>query len=112
MGLNVLVAEDDAVSRTILHRAVRKLGHEVLAAKDGGRAWELYREASGVDVTISDWMMPAVDGLELCRRVRAEESVDGRGYTYFIFLTALRNRECLRRATRPSTMPKRPAGTR
>ena len=95
MGLNVLVAEDDAVSRTILLRAVQKLGHEVLAAEDGGRAWELYRGASGVDVIISDWMMPGVDGLELCRKVRAEEAVDGRGYTYFIFLTALGDREHL-----------------
>lgn len=95
MGLNVLIAEDDAVSRMILQRAVQKLGHEVLAAEDGGKAWELYCEASGMDVIISDWMMPEVDGLELCRKVRAEERVDGRGYTYFIFLTALGDREHL-----------------
>jgi len=93
--LKVLIAEDDAVSRTILQRAVEKLGHEVLAAEDGGRAWDLYGEAPDVEVVISDWMMPEVDGLELCRRVRAEERGDGRGYTYFIFLTALGDREHL-----------------
>ncbi|MBA3794948.1 MAG: diguanylate cyclase [Rubrobacter sp.] len=93
--MNVLIAEDDAVSRMILQRAVQKLGHEVLVAEDGGKAWKLYCEASDIDVIISDWMMPEVDGLELCRKVRAEERVDGRGYTYFIFLTALGDREHL-----------------
>ena len=93
--MKVLIAEDDAVSRTILRRAVEKTGHEVLAAEDGGRAWDLYCAAPDVDVVISDWMMPEVDGLELCRRVRAEERGDDRGYTYFIFLTALGDREHL-----------------
>lgn len=91
--MKILIAEDDAVSRTILMRAVEKIGHECLAAADGEEAWDLYnRENSDLDVIISDWMMPGVDGLELCRRVRD----DGRdGYTYFIFLTALGDREHL-----------------
>jgi two-component system, cell cycle response regulator len=90
--LKILIAEDDAVSRTILRRAVEKLGHECLAASDGEEAWGLYKENPDIDVIISDWMMPGVDGLELCRRVRG----DGRdGYTYFIFLTALGDREHL-----------------
>jgi two-component system, cell cycle response regulator len=90
--LRILIAEDDAVSRTILRRAVEKLGHECLAAADGEEAWGLYKENPDLDVIISDWMMPGVDGLELCRRVRG----DGReGYTYFIFLTALGDREHL-----------------
>ena len=90
--MRILIAEDDAVSRTILRRAVEKTGHECLAAADGEEAWGLYKENPDIDVIISDWMMPGVDGLELCRRVRA----DGReGYTYFIFLTALGDREHL-----------------
>ena len=90
--MRILIAEDDAVSRTILKRAVEKLGHECLAAADGEEAWGLYKENPDIDVIISDWMMPGVDGLELCRRVRG----DGReGYTYFIFLTALGDREHL-----------------
>jgi two-component system cell cycle response regulator len=92
--LRVLIAEDDAVSRTILRRAVEKIGHECLAATDGEEAWNLFKESPDIDVIISDWMMPGVDGLELCRRVRN----DGRsGYTYFIFLTALGDREHLLR---------------
>ena len=93
--MKILVAEDDAVSRTILRRAVEKLGHECLVAEDGRKAWELYCAAPNVDVVISDWMMPEVDGLELCRKIRDEERGDGRGYTYFVFLTALGDREHL-----------------
>ena len=90
--MKILIAEDDAVSRTILRRAVEKLGHECLAAADGEEAWGLYKENPDLDVIISDWMMPGVDGLELCRRVRGD---DRDGYTYFIFLTALGDREHL-----------------
>ncbi|HKH11370.1 MAG TPA: diguanylate cyclase [Rubrobacter sp.] len=90
--MKILIAEDDAVSRTILRRAVEKLGHECLAASDGEEAWGLYRENPDIDAIISDWMMPGVDGLELCRRVRGDTRD---GYTYFIFLTALGDREHL-----------------
>ena len=90
--MKILIAEDDAVSRTILRRAVEKIGHECLAAADGEEAWNLYKETPDIDVIISDWMMPGVDGLELCRRVRGDGRV---GYTYFIFLTALGDREHL-----------------
>ena len=90
--MRILIAEDDAVSRIILRRAVEKFGHECLAAEDGEKAWELYRETPGVDAIISDWMMPGMDGLELCRKVRGEER---EGYTYFIFLTALGDRDHL-----------------
>lgn len=90
--MRILVAEDDAVSLLIIRRAVEKLGHECLAAKDGEEAWNVYKQTTGVDVVISDWMMPGVDGLELCRRIRDEEREE---YTYFIFLTALGDREHL-----------------
>lgn len=90
--MRVLVAEDDAVSLLILRRAVEKLGHECLTAEDGGRAWQLYKQNPDVDVIISDWMMPDVDGLELCHRVRGDERG---GYTHFIFLTALSDKEHL-----------------
>ena len=90
--MKILIAEDDAVSRKILRRAVEKIGHECLAAADGEEAWTLYKEDPDLDVIISDWMMPRVDGLELCRRVRADNRD---GYTYFIFLTALGDREHL-----------------
>ena len=83
--MSILIAEDEAVTRLILRRAVEKLGYDCLVARDGEEAWRLFQDAA-VDVVISDWMMPGVDGVELCRRVRAS----GReAYPYFILLTAL-----------------------
>jgi type IV pilus assembly protein PilB len=90
--LKVLIAEDDAVSRRILRTMVESLGHECLATDDGLEAWETYQSTADIDVVISDWMMPNMDGLDLCRRVRALERA---GYTFFIILTALRGNERL-----------------
>lgn len=95
--MRILAAEDDATSLLILRRAVEKAGHECLTARNGEEAWRIYKENPGVDTIISDWMMPDVDGLELCRRVRAaeqetEHETERERYTYFIFLTALGDR--------------------
>ncbi len=84
--MRVLIAEDEPVPRLILQSALEKFGHECLVAEDGLKAWEIFQNTREVDVVISDWIMPSVDGLELCRRIRAAEKD---GYTYFIFLTAL-----------------------
>jgi diguanylate cyclase (GGDEF)-like protein len=90
--LKVLVAEDDKASREALQKAVRMLGHECRAAKDGVDAWDMHEEQRS-DVILSDWRMPRMNGLELCQRTRAAE---GNGhYTYFIFLTGLDDREHL-----------------
>lgn len=90
--MKVLIAEDDPVSLTILQRSIEKLGQECLTAEDGEHAWQIYQQTPGIDVVISDWMMPDMDGPELCRRIREEED---NGYTYFIFLTALADKEHL-----------------
>jgi diguanylate cyclase (GGDEF)-like protein len=86
--MRVMVVEDSPVSRLILLRTVERLGHEIVVARDGIHAWDLFADAA-VDVVISDWVMPGLDGLELCRRIR-----NGDGpYTYFIVLTALADKE-------------------
>jgi sigma-B regulation protein RsbU (phosphoserine phosphatase) len=69
--MNVLIAEDDALTRLLLQRAVEYQGHACLVAQDGLEAWQLF-QAHTVDVVISDWLMPLVDGVELCRRVRKQ----------------------------------------
>jgi len=81
--MRILIAEDHDATRLILEAAVRSLGHDCVAASDGDEAWQLFQNVD-VDAVISDRMMPGMDGVELCRRIRA----DGRAaYTYFIFLT-------------------------
>ena len=90
--MKILIAEDDAVSRAVLEKTVEKLGHECLVTEDGLQAWQTYQRTPDVDVIISDWMMPNMDGLELCRQVRGPDRED---YTFFIFLTALGGKEHL-----------------
>ena len=87
--MRVLIAEDDAVSRLTLRRAIEQLGHEVLVATDGTDAWELYRRHE-IDVIVSDWLMPGMDGLHLCQRVRASQRET---YTYIILLTSLEGKQ-------------------
>jgi DNA-binding response OmpR family regulator len=69
--LRVLVAEDQPLWRRIMVRIIEKLGHQAVAAEDGAQAWELFT-AQPADVVITDWLMPGMDGLDLCRRLRAE----------------------------------------
>src|SRR5918998_6705300 len=76
----------------ILKKSVERFGHECLVAEDGEKAWELFQSMQEVDVVISDWMMPGVDGHEFCRRVRERNSSS---YTFFVFLTALGDKEHL-----------------
>jgi two-component system cell cycle response regulator len=83
--MKILIAEDSAVARLILQSTLSSLGHECVVAEDGETAWELFL-ANAPDVVISDWLMPGIDGDELCRRIRAHQSVS---YTYFIMLTSL-----------------------
>ena len=86
--MKVLIAEDSAPARALLRSAVERLGHDVLVAEDGLEAWEVYQQL-GADVVISDWIMPGLEGPELCRRIRAQQVA----YTYFIFLTMLEDRQ-------------------
>jgi diguanylate cyclase (GGDEF)-like protein len=71
----------------MLRAAVERLGHDCLTAADGSEAWEMFRR-EGADVIISDWLMPGIEGPELCRLVRAHPGP----YTYFILLTAFGDR--------------------
>ena len=83
--MRILIADDSPTPRLMLQRELEGLGHECIVANDGDEAWELF-QGSGVDVVISDWMMPGIDGDELCRRVRADPEAP---YAYFILHTSL-----------------------
>ena len=83
--MRVLIAEDDAVVRTVLRQLVQQLGAEPVVAANGDEAWALHQEQR-CGAVISDWSMPGIDGLGLLQRIR---QLDGENfYTYFILLTA------------------------
>ena len=82
--MRILIAEDDAGSRLILEATVAQLGHEFVSAADGEEAWRLF-ENGDIDAVISDRSMPRMNGIDLCRRVRAARTSR---YPYFIFLTS------------------------
>jgi sigma-B regulation protein RsbU (phosphoserine phosphatase) len=81
----ILVAEDDTASRRIISSMLQKWGYEVLSAEDGAVAWKLYLEHEDIQLIVCDWMMPEIDGIELCKLIRGKK---GRRYAYFILLTA------------------------
>src|SRR5215471_10094989 len=83
--MNVLIAEDDRDSRELLSWLLEKLGYHVTVTENGKQAWEAFRREK-FRLVISDLLMPDVDGLELCRRIRAMQASK---YTYIILLTAL-----------------------
>jgi CheY-like chemotaxis protein len=82
--MKALIADDDAITRLLLSNALTKLGHEVQEAANGAEAWEAWR-AGEFPLIISDWMMPDLDGLEFCRRIRAEQRAQ---YTCVLLLTS------------------------
>lgn len=83
--IRILIAEDDPDVRSLVLDVVKDLGHAPSCARSGAEAWRLFN-ANGADVVVSDWLMPGMNGVQLCRCVRDQS---GTPYTYFILLTAL-----------------------
>ncbi len=88
--MRILIAEDDPTSRRVLEMVLKKQGHEVVCAGDGNEAWEMLQAPNAPRLVILDWMMPGLDGPELCRRLRERESQNP---VYIILLTALIRKE-------------------
>jgi len=87
--MKILIAEDQSLSARYLRRLLELMGHEVIETGDGEEAWEEIRRGQ-VNLLISDWMMPRLDGPELCRRIRSQFND---GYIYIILLSARTSRE-------------------
>jgi DNA-binding response OmpR family regulator len=83
--MKILIAEDDLVSRTMLSRLLTSWGHEVVVTVDGRAAWEMLQKDDAPKVAILDWMMPEIDGPEVCRR---NHGLARQEPTYVILLTA------------------------
>lgn len=88
--MKVLIAEDDLVSRRVLEATLVKWGHEVVVASDGAAALAVLEGADAPPLAILDWMMPGLDGVEVCRRARRSFSTTP---TYLILLTAKTEKE-------------------
>ncbi len=83
--MRILIAEDDDVSRRVLQLTLAASGHEVVATKNGVEALAVFESEAAPPLWILDWMMPDLDGVEVCRRVRAVPSDTP---AYIILLTA------------------------
>jgi DNA-binding response OmpR family regulator len=84
----ILVAEDDPVSRELISARLTKWGYEVLVTGTGMDAMMELRKKDAPSLAILDWMMPGMDGVEICRRVREADRV-----LYIILLTARSSKE-------------------
>lgn len=83
--MKILIAEDDLVSKRLLEATLTKWGYQVAHACDGLAAWEALQHPDAPSLAILDWMMPGLDGIEVCQRVRA---LPDRQPLYLLLLTA------------------------
>jgi diguanylate cyclase (GGDEF)-like protein len=83
--MKVLIAEDEAITRSVLEANLREWGYEVTAVTDGSEALDIIQQPESPSIVITDWMMPRMDGLTLCRNIRTMEKSQ---YIYLIILTA------------------------
>jgi sigma-B regulation protein RsbU (phosphoserine phosphatase) len=86
----ILIAEDHYVSRHLLERNLTNWGFSVISAEDGAKAVEILDREDAPSLVILDWMMPIMDGAEVCTRVRQRT---GRPYIYLVMLTAKSQKE-------------------
>jgi two-component system, cell cycle response regulator len=88
--MKVLVADDEPVSRRLLENTLRRWEYEVVTARDGAEALNVLQEPDAPQLAILDWLMPGIDGVEICREIRRNRSEP---YTYILLLTG-KNSKC------------------
>src|ERR1035438_4736204 len=81
--MRILVAEDNLVFQTVLQSMLTQWGYDVVVASDGEEAWCRLQHEQGPRLAILDWVMPGLEGIEVCRRVRASNRLR---YTYILIL--------------------------
>jgi CheY-like chemotaxis protein len=89
---HVLIADDEETTRYILHTTLVHWGYDVTVCKSGTEAYRLLREADAPRLALLDWMMPGMDGVEICSELRKDRSTGAR---YMILLTTRSNKEDL-----------------
>ncbi|HEY2827760.1 MAG TPA: diguanylate cyclase, partial [Pirellulales bacterium] len=88
--MKVLVADDEAVSRKLLESTLRRWDYDVVTARDGVEALRILEEPDAPKLAILDWLMPGLDGVQICRKIREQRSEP---YTYILLLTG-KNSKC------------------
>jgi len=88
--MRILIAEDDVVSRRVLEATLEKWDYEAIVTSDGAEAWSVLETDDSPRLLILDWMMPGMDGTEICKRLRARP--DGDTF-YILLLTAKTQKE-------------------
>jgi sigma-B regulation protein RsbU (phosphoserine phosphatase) len=88
--VKIVVADDNAVSRRVLQGALSKWGHSPILAESGSEALAQLRRQEQGSLAILDWLMPEMDGLEVCRQVRQDSQLSS---SYLILLTAKNHKE-------------------
>ncbi len=88
--MDVLIADDEPISRRLLEILLNKWGYDVTVAPDGNTAWQFLQAKGHPKIAILDWMMPGMDGIELCQKIRQCETTS---LTYVLLLTAKQERE-------------------
>ena len=83
--MKILIADDNVVFQNVLRAMLTQWGYDVVVANDGDEAWRLLQAESAPRLAILDWMMPGLDGVEVCRRVRSTLPISDR---YILILTA------------------------
>jgi len=83
--MRILIAEDDAISQRLLESTLGKWGHDVIVVDNGRDALAALQTADAPNIAILDWMMPEMDGVQVCHAVRG---AGGNGILYLILLTA------------------------
>lgn len=88
--MKILIAEDDLTSRRILEAILAKWNYEVIATGDGLEAWQALQTENAPPIAIIDWMMPGMDGVDFCRKIRQTQTLTP---TYIILLTSKAQQE-------------------
>ena len=88
--MQILIAEDDTITRRTLEALLVKWGYAVIVVRDGAEAWKILQGDAAPRLVILDWMIPGLDGIQICRQVRQRAAVP---YVYILLLTAKGNQE-------------------
>lgn len=88
--MKILIAEDDPIPRRLLEATLTKSGYEVVAARNGSEAWDMLQAEDAPRLAILDWLMPGMDGVDICREVRKRANAP---YVYLILLTSKGTKE-------------------